>query len=138
MSDYKDGVSDVLGVTALAPLLRATGTYTGTNLSLEDFNSATFVLVVGAVTDGTFTWSLEECDTSGGYWTAVAAEDINGTIGAQTVNTINQVGYKGTKPWVRAKLVVAAGATGGNTAAILVKGHPKYGPAGSSSTIRIS
>jgi hypothetical protein len=64
--------------------------------------------------DATYTLSLTECDTVGGSYTAVAAEDISGDTGtftmAQFVTNGNKliVNYLGSKKFIKAVVTVAS------------------------------
>ena len=66
-------------------------------------------------------------------YAAVAAADLVGSLVAFTATIderTNEVGYIGSKKWIRAVLTVSGSpGTGGPTAAIVIKGFPRTLPA---------
>src|SRR4051812_5540596 len=89
---------------SLAPAARTT-TASGTGVDLQDFDAAMVVFHPGAITDGTHAPSVEESDDDSTY-TAVAAGDLHGTLANLAANTVQRVGYLGTKRYIRAKITV--------------------------------
>ena len=77
MTDLKQ-TTDVKN--SLAPAAR-TATANGTGVDLANFASAEVAFVVGTITDGTHTPSVQESDDDSTY-TAVAAADLIGTLAA--------------------------------------------------------
>ena len=90
-------------------------TANGTGVDLKGYETAVAVVQFGTWTDGTHTPSLEESDDNSSF-SAVAAADLEGAFTAVSAgggsNTIQQVGYKGRKRYVRLSL---RGATSFNT-----------------------
>lgn len=111
---------------SLAPAAR-TATANGTGVDLANFASATVAFVVGTITDGTHTPSVEESDDNSVY-TAVAAADLIGSLSNLTSNTNQRVGYRGTKRYIRAKTTVTAATTGGVYAGVVIRGDARKQP----------
>lgn len=89
----------------MAPAARTT-TFTSSAIDLANVEHNVLYLEPGTLTDGTFTPKLQECATSGGSYTDVAAADLDGTFAAVASNTIQKVAYIGALRYV--KLVVTA------------------------------
>ncbi len=127
MRDLKSNL-DV--VQSLAPAAR-TADADGTGADLLGYGSAVAVVAFGAWTDGTHTPALEESDDNSTF-TAVAAADLQGSFtacaDADTDNTVQRVGYLGTKRYVRVALTVTGATTGALSAAEIVRGHPASAP----------
>jgi len=108
---------------------------TGQAVDGANFDSVTYVLAVGTLADADMTLAVEvqECDTSGGSYTAVADADLIGTEAgaALTFSDDNEqvkIGYIGKKRYT--KLVVTPSGNSGNAdiAAIAILGHPRNMP----------
>ena len=119
--------------TALAPQTITTSAVNGVIIDVSGFDSLSFVVTSGTVTDGTsYTASLTEgdaSDLSGG--TTVAAGDILGTLpvfAATDDNVTKRCGYVGNKRYVRLTLTPAGATSGGVFSAVAVKGHPASAP----------
>lgn len=129
----RDLKSDILPAFSLAPTVTTNGTRTGTAVDLAGYNSATVQVDVGAWTDGIHTPSLTECDAVGGSYAAVAAGDLIGSFtaisGTGQQNAIQSVGYKGTKQFLKAKLVTTGATSGAVVGMSVLKGHPTNLPA---------
>ena len=104
-----------------------TATATGATVDLRGFESAVVAFVVGTVTDGTHTPSVEESDDDS-TWTAVAAADLTGTLADLASDANQRVGYRGAKRYVRAKLAVSGATTGVQAAAVVVRGNAAQRP----------
>lgn len=113
-------------VNSLAPAAR-TATANGTGVDLANFDSATAVLVVGTITDGTHTPALQESDDNSTF-TAVAAADLIGSLSVLASNTNQRVGYRGVKRYVRVAVTVAGATTGGVYAAVVTRGDGRKQP----------
>lgn len=89
--------------------------------------SVTYVIATGSLADAdaTFTVLLEECDTSGGTYTAVADADLIGTEVLASFqfdddNECRKLGYKGTKRYTRLTITPANNASAGLIAAVAI------------------
>lgn len=93
---------------SLAPASRsASANGTGVDLLGQKKDAVLVVFHPGAIASGTWTPSVEESDDDSAY-TAVAAADLEGTLAALVANTVQAVGYKGGKRYVRAVLTTAS------------------------------
>jgi hypothetical protein len=108
---------------------------TGQAVDGANFDSVTHVLAVGTLADADVTLAVEvqECDTSGGSYTAVADADLIGTeAGAALVfsddNEQVKIGYIGKKRYT--KLVVTPANNSGNAdlCAVAILGHARNMP----------
>lgn len=113
-------------ITSLAPAAR-TATANGTGVDLQNFQSATVAFVVGTITDGTHTPTVQESDDNSTF-DAVAAADLIGTLAALATNTNQRIGYKGSKRYVRAVSTVAGATTGGVYSAVVLRGDARKQP----------
>jgi hypothetical protein len=112
----------------------ATSTTTnGVIIDTQGYNALTFLLSVGARTDGTFTPNIQHGDDPAlSDASTPAADDLVGTSAGAAINTaqtVKKLGYVGNKRYVRlavASTTVTSGATVGATA---VLGRPDVGPA---------
>lgn len=104
-----------------------TASANGAAVDLQGFESAAVAFIVGTVTDGTHTPSVEESD-DGASWQAVAAADLSGAL-ANLASGVNQrVGYRGAKRYLRAVLTVAGATVGARAAAVVVRGDAAQRP----------
>jgi hypothetical protein len=86
-------------------------TVTGTGVDLQGKYAAEVVFLVGTVTDGTHTPSIEESDDNSTF-TAVVAAEISGSVAVLASNTVRVLGYLGSKRYIRPKSTVAGATTG--------------------------
>jgi hypothetical protein len=106
---------------SIAPAAARTATVTGTGVDLANTSQAVVVVSVGAITDGTHTLSIEESDSLGSGYSAVAAADLSETPGALVASTPVKIGYRGMKQYIRAKVTVTGSpGTGGFYDAVVV------------------
>lgn len=131
----RENASVLKGVVALTPRAAiATNTTTaGTEVDLLGYNSATFFIESGVITDGTYTPLIEETDTAGSGYTAVADADLTVTEAsiafvATDDAVVKKIGYIGVKRYVRLSLVSAGTTSGGFFSATAVLGHPNIAP----------
>jgi hypothetical protein len=122
----RDLKSNIDLVQSLSPAV-TTATTNGAGVDLQGFGSAVVVFHPGAITDGTHTPSVEESDDDAAYAT-VAAADLQGTLAVLADDTIQRVGYIGTKRYVRAVSTVAGATTGGVYGAEVVRGNGSLTP----------
>ena len=97
----------------------------------QGYGSVTYLIATGSIADAdaTFTVLLEECDTSGGTYTAVADDDLLGTealAGFQydDDNECRKLGYRGIKRYTRLTITPANNASAALVAAVAVLGSP--------------
>ncbi|NBX73712.1 MAG: hypothetical protein EBZ69_07205 [Alphaproteobacteria bacterium] len=122
----RDLASNISAGLSLSPSVRTTGTANGTSIDLQGFDSAAVVVAFGAYTDGTHTPSLEH-STNNSTWEAVGAADLMGGFTAVSssggANTVQEIGYLGSRRYVRVVMTVATGASGAASAALVIRGH---------------
>lgn len=131
----KDLFNNVAIKNALNTQAIATDTTTaGAIIDTAGFESLTFAVQSGTLTDGSYTVLLQEGDNSDlSDAEAVADADLLGTeAGASFAladdNKVTKIGYSGTKRYVRLSIVSAATTTGGTLGAVAILGHARYNP----------
>lgn len=125
MLDMKNDIDMAVGI---APAAARTTTTTGTGVDLAAYGAATVFFQPATITDYIHTPSVDE-SADNSSWTAVAAGDLIGTLAVLASNTIQRVGYNGTKRYIRAVITVSStGSTGGVYAAQIVRGHAAKAP----------
>lgn len=116
---------------SLEPAVRATGTLTGSGVDLLGYNAAAMLVYFGAYTNGTHTPSLEHSDDNVSF-SAVSAAELEGSFAPVSsgagVNSVQRVGYKGGKRYLRAVMTVASGATGAASSALILRGQAGQEP----------
>lgn len=117
-----------VGVSIATAAIKTT-TSTGTGVDCSGYQRVAVVFIPGAITDGTHTASIEESDSSGSGYTAVAAADTSGTPGALVASTPLELGYLGRKRYVRAVVTVTGSpSTGGYYNAVVIRGGARSLP----------
>jgi hypothetical protein len=122
----RDLTSNIDLRTSLAPQA-FTASANGASADLRSFESAAVAFVAGTVTDGTHTPSVEESDDDS-TWTAVAAADLSGTLADLASATVQRVGYRGAKRYLRAVLTVSGATVGAVAAAVVIRGNAAQRP----------
>lgn len=116
---------------SLEPATRATGTSNGVAVDLMGYNAAALLVYFGTYTNGTHTPSLEHSD-DGTSFSAVQAAELDGAFTPVTssggVGSIQRVGYRGSKRYLRAVMVVTGGATGAASCATILRGKAGMEP----------
>ncbi len=106
-------------------------TTTGDEVDLYGYESVTVVIEAGTVTDGTHTFEVQECATSGGSFTAVADADLIGAepaIDSSHDDKFVKIGYIGQCRYIKVvNTVTGSPATGGPTSAWVLLGYPMHG-----------
>lgn len=128
MRDLNDQVDVAL---SLVPAARVNGTLNGTGVDLRGYDSAMLVVSFGAYTDGTHTPSLQHSDDNSSFTTVTAAEltaAFTVVSSAGGANSVQRVGYLGSKRYVRAVLTVTGATTGALSDASVVRGTPRSAP----------
>jgi hypothetical protein len=126
----RDLVHSVAVSTTMLPNV-ITSTTAGTTVDLAGFTKAMFVAHLGTITDGTFAFDPEESDDDS-TWTNIAAGDLDGTFANGTSSAddrIQEVGYQGSKRYVRCNLTVTGSpSTGGAIGISVIKGGARTLP----------
>jgi hypothetical protein len=139
----RDLYNNINIIRALSP---AAGGTTGTGrtsgpLDRRGYESAVFSIHYGAITAtaATVTPTILEGDTTGGSFTSVADDDLEGTESAAAIaagtprasgtnmNVTKRIGYKGVKRYLKIKIVPTATAAS-PVGADLILGHPNQAP----------
>ncbi|MFZ5762840.1 MAG: hypothetical protein ACOY8P_07950 [Thermodesulfobacteriota bacterium] len=123
----KDLKSNIKPEVTIAPAGNRNASVNGTGIDLQGFHSAAVTFAPATITDGTHTPKLQESDDNSTF-TDVAAADQLGTLAALASDTVQTVGYKGGKRYIRGVVTVAGATTGGIYAAMVIKGHPDLAP----------
>lgn len=130
MSGQRDIDKEVAVANTILPALR-TASVTGSTVDLLGFRTAMFVVQVGDVTDGTYTFAFEESDDNSS-WGAVAGGNLSGSATAADSthkNTLYEVGYLGSKRYIRCSATASGSpATGGTVGAVVIRGGARTLP----------
>ena len=109
-----------------------TASANGASAEVNEFHGACFVVDIGAWTDGTHTYAMQESDDNSTF-TAIADGDLDGTEPVISDDSQDDtqvyIGYKGNKRYLRVALTVAGATTGAVSGAYLLYGYPKDIPA---------
>lgn len=107
----------------------------GTVIDRQGFDALTYAISTGTLADAdaTFAVLLEECDTSGGTYTAVADADLLGTEAAASFTFADDgvtrtLGYRGSKRYTRLTITPSGNAGSAPIAAVAILGHPATAP----------
>jgi hypothetical protein len=105
----------------------------GAEVDLQGFEGALILIPVGLWTDATHTFTVTECDTSGGTFTAVAAEDLLGTLTPVTSTATDQrmlmAEYRGSKRFIKiTNTVTGSPTTGAIVGAFVMRHHARHMP----------
>lgn len=103
-----------------------TAAVNGNGINVAAHAGSMAVLNIGTVTDGNWTPALEESDDNS-IWAAVAAEDQQGAFTLFTSaesNTVQKVGYKNNKRFVRVVLTETGASTGAIFGAVVDLAKP--------------
>lgn len=126
----RDIDKDVVVSSTLLPNVRTTDA-TGVTVDLAGFTKAMFIAHLGTITDGTFAFDAEESDDDS-TWSNIAAGDLSGSFANGTSSAddrVQEVGYLGSKRYVRVNLVVTGSpATGGAIGVTVVKAGARKAP----------
>jgi len=116
---------------------RTNGTVNGTAIDLwsntigrQVFRTALAIVQTGTITDGTHTVEVQESDDNSSF-TAVVDADLQGTepaIGAADDNVVYEIGYRGTKRYLRVAVVTTGATVGGTFGAVIALGIPRRLP----------
>ena len=118
----------------LAVAVRTNGTATGTAVDLHEnldaSRSALIVVFAGTMTDGSVAVTLEE-SADNSAWSTVAAPDLQGTaptVASTDDDKVFELGYVGSKRYLRVKAVTSGATSGGTFGAVIVRGYPRRTP----------
>lgn len=128
-----DQVSNLTARTAVNTAVIATNTTTaGLIIDTQAFNALTFLLNLGARTDGSYSLAITHGDDAAlADSSVVDASDLVGTPAATAVAVaqgVSKIGYVGNKRYVRASIVSTGVTTGATVGALAVLTRPTVGP----------
>lgn len=106
-------------------------TTNGVIIDTQGYGSLEFLLHLGARTDGTYTLQLQHGDAANLSDAAVVsnADDLIGALPVgNAANTVQRVGYRGDKRYVRANVVSASVTTGATVGVTALLGRPDIAP----------
>ena len=134
----KDLCNQIQVKRVLSPVSVADNTaQVGQVIDRAGYESLTYIIATGSIADAdaTFTVLLEECDTSGGTYTAVADADMisqtSGTAPETAAafqfdddNEVRKIGYIGNKEFTRLTITPVNNASAAVISAVAVLSHP--------------
>ncbi|MEV7871503.1 hypothetical protein AB0P17_36635 [Streptomyces sp. NPDC088124] len=131
MRDAYSNIRPRLGL----PVAARTATTNGTSVDRNDnglmYQDALITVVTGTITDGTHTVDIKESDDNS-TWTSVAASDLQGTKPVLTSSaggsSTLDIGYKGTRRYLRVDVTVATATTGGVYGALVILANGRVMP----------
>ncbi len=128
--DLKNNVSvaNALNIQAIS----SNTSVAGVSIDTKGFESATFAIQSGTLTDGTYTPEVSESDDNSTF-TAVADDFLIGTeanavLVATDDNKVKTIGYVGKKRYVKLTITSTSVTSGGTLGASVILGHPKTAP----------
>ncbi len=129
-------INSVKILEGLAPQVISTNTTTaGAIVDTQGFDSLTWAIQSGTLTDGTYTVLIEEGDAANlSDAAAVADADLTNTeLSASFVdltddNQASKIGYIGSKRYVRLSIVSAATTVGALIGSVAILGNPSDKP----------
>jgi len=127
MRDIKNNLD---GISTIDPD-SYTATTNGSGVDLRDFDGAMVMFQAGTISTGigneTYIPSMEESDDNSNF-SAVAASDLEGALVDMTANSVQRIGYKGAKRYIRAVLTIGGGSPSINASVLIVRGIPNRIP----------
>ena len=120
-------------VTTVDPDQHTASIAAGITVDSTTANSQYVVAIVGTITDGTHTPTLQHAADDGtgtpDTWANVPAAQIKGGVFAALASDVNQErAYIGLNRFLRVNTVVAGATTGGEYAIVVVLGDPRKTP----------
>ena len=127
MRDMKNNLD---GISSIDPA-SYTATTNGSGIDLHNFDGALVVFQAGAADTGNgdeiYIPSVEESDDNANY-SAVAALDLEGSLIPMTGNSLQRIGYKGARRYIRASLTLGGTTPSIAASALVVRGFPHQAP----------
>ncbi len=124
----KDAKNNLSASKSLAPAIYSTNqAENGASVDLLGFDGAIAVFTAGTLTDGTYVPKLQESEDDA-TWSDVASADMEGSLVSMTANSIQRVGYKGEKRYLRPVVTVSSATSGGALCAMMIRSIPHLAP----------
>lgn len=132
--DLYNDVREFVGLTT--QVVNTAGVTTGEIIDTEGYESATFVVISGTLTDGTYQLFLQDGDDSGLSDVATVASDYVLPPSDEAVvkfldtddDSVRRIAYVGKKRYVRLAITSTTGGSGGTLSAVCVLGAANYNP----------
>lgn len=127
----RDEVHRISIVNSLAqtPLTNGNAATNGVSVDTQGYEGVTLIARVGARTDGTYTFKIQDSPDNA-TWTDLPANQViggvNGTGALGAANSIALLGVSGNNRWVRAVETQAGGTTGATVWADFLLSHPRH------------
>ena len=123
-----DSYNNLFGVVCIPPA-EYTRTQTGATVDMLGYESVTFFITTGVVTDGTWGTALEDSDSSGSGFADVVAPYLLGEEPDFGIDDdqIYRVGYVGNKRYVRLNVLLSTPGTA-IFGVFAVMGAPRVAP----------
>lgn len=128
--------SGTLAVKALATSTVTSSAVTGvavdTGVFNNNFRDVLFIVNSGTLVDGAYAVTVQECDTSGGSYTAVDASRVLGTLPAYALTddgVWTSFGVRPTKRFLQVVVTPTGASSGGPFTATAVLGNGGNNPA---------
>lgn len=133
----RGGLNEWGDISIASGTINTDTTTTGGAVSLVGYEEAMIVVHSATITAGTFTFSLTECATSGGSYTAVAAADVicaatgssaNGCVLDTTAahdNAVQIFKYIGSKGYIKV-ICTSASSANGVLGALVICQKPRH------------
>ena len=111
-------------------VINSNATTAGNSIDLIGFEACTFVVELGARTDGTFLPLVQDSDDNSSFADVIDQFLIGTEAEAQinTANTIKTIGYVGKKRYVKLSLVSTSVTSGATASATAILGHSAANP----------
>jgi len=118
------------GVNSIVPNSYTAST-NGSGIDLQGYDGAMILFQAGTVDTGsgneTYSPSVEESDDNSTF-SAVSASDLEGSLANMTANSVQRVGYKGARRYLRAVLTLGGTTPSIDAAVLVVRGLPHQSP----------
>lgn len=129
-----DSFHNIAPKVQIAPAAYTSTQTPATGIDLQGYESATWLIYTGVITDGTWTVTFEESDTSNADFTEIASADLIGSAPGPFTNAasafnnkVYKVGYIGQKRYIRCVVTETAMGTA-IFGALVERGDPHTAP----------
>lgn len=126
MRDLHNLISAAIALNPAA--ITSNTTTNGTGVDLKGFESCDFAIASGTLTDGSYAVTVQESDDNSTFADAAAVDLLgsNPSFASTDDNVLKTVGYRGSKRYVRIKVVSTSVTTGGTVAAVAIRGRARH------------
>jgi hypothetical protein len=121
--DLKNNISVV---TTLTPSAK-TASVTGDTADLHFYEAVAIEAIVGTITDGTHSLTIEE-STDGVTFSTVSADFLQGSFSNLASNSVQEIGYLGDKRYIRVNATVTGATSGGTYTVVVVRSRSRKSP----------